>query len=154
MPAAEELGFLRVAVAAPELRVADVAFNARATAVAMRALAAEGVRVAVFPELGLTGYTCADLFYQPSLRLAAAKAARELALTAHELGLIAFVGLPVEAAGRLYNCAAVLAEGRVWGLAPKSHLPNSGEYYERRWFSPAATLDTDQADVAGQWAWI
>jgi NAD+ synthase (glutamine-hydrolysing) len=154
MPAAEELGFLRVAVAAPELRVADVAFNARATAAAMRALAAEGVRLAVFPELGLTGYTCADLFFQPSLRLAAAKAARELAQTAHKLGLIAFVGLPVEAAGRLYNCAAVLAEGRVWGLAPKSHLPTSGEYYERRWFSPAATLDADQADVAGQWAWI
>jgi NAD+ synthase (glutamine-hydrolysing) len=154
MPAPEELGFLRVAVAAPELRVADVAFNARATAAAMRALAAEGVRLAVFPELGLTGYTCADLFYQPTLRLAAARAARELAATAHELGLIAVVGLPVEAAGRLYNCAAVLAEGRVWGLAPKSHLPNSGEYYERRWFSPAATLDTDQADVAGQWAWI
>ncbi|HTB63299.1 MAG TPA: NAD(+) synthase, partial [Opitutales bacterium] len=111
-------------------------------------------RVAVFPELGLTGYTCADLFYQPALRHAAGKAARELAATAHELGMIAFVGLPVEAAGRLYNCAAVLAEGRVWGLTPKSYLPNSGEYYERRWFSPAATLDTDQADVAGQWAWI
>ena len=154
MPAPEELGFLRVAVAAPELRVADVAFNARATKDAMRALAEGGVRVAVFPELGLTGYTCADLFYQPSLRLAAAKAARDLAVTAHELGLIAFVGLPVEAAGRLYNCAAVLAEGRVWGLTPKSYLPTSGEYYERRWFSPASTLSVDQADVAGQWAWI
>ncbi len=154
MPAPEELGFLRVAVAAPELRVADVVFNARATADAMRALAAGGVRVAVFPELGLTGYTCADLFYQPALRLAAAKAARDLAATAHELGLIAFVGLPVEAAGRLYNCAAILAEGRVWGLTPKSYLPTSGEYYERRWFSPASTLATDQADVAGHWAWI
>jgi NAD+ synthase (glutamine-hydrolysing) len=154
MPAPEELGFLRVAVAAPELRVADVAFNAQATADAMRTLAAGGVRVAVFPELGLTGYTCADLFYQPTLRFAAAQAARELAVTAHELGLIAFVGLPVEAAGRLYNCAAVLAEGRVWGLTPKSYLPTSGEYYERRWFSPASTLTVDQADVAGQWAWI
>jgi len=154
MPAPEELGFLRVAVAAPELRVADVAFNANATADAMRSLATSGVRVAVFPELGLTGYTCADLFYQPTLQKAAAQAARELAVTAHELGMIAFVGLPVEAAGRLYNCAAVLAEGRVWGLTPKSYLPNSGEYYERRWFSPASTLTTDQADVAGQWAWI
>ncbi len=154
MPAPEDLGFLRVAVAAPELRVADVAFNARATAAAMRELAAQGVRIAVFPELGLTGYTCADLFYQPTLRHAAGQAARELAETAHALGLIAFVGLPVEAAGRLYNCAAVLAEGRVWGLTPKSYLPTSGEYYERRWFSPAATLETDQADVAGQWAWI
>jgi len=154
MPASEELGFLRVAVAAPELRVADVAFNARATAEALHVLATDGVRLAVFPELGLTGYTCADLFYQPSLRLAAAKAARELAVTAHELGMIAFVGLPVEAAGRLYNCAAILAEGRVWGLTPKTYLPNSGEYYEQRWFSPASTLTTDQADVAGHWAWI
>ncbi|MGH8336228.1 MAG: nitrilase-related carbon-nitrogen hydrolase, partial [Gammaproteobacteria bacterium] len=135
MPAPEEHGFLRVAVAAPELRVADVAYNARATAAAMRELAAKGVRLAVFPELGLTGYTCADLFFQPSLRLAAAKAAVELAETAHKLGLIAFVGLPVEASGRLYNCAAVLAEGRVWGLTPKSYLPNYGEFYEQRWFS-------------------
>ncbi|HVU38003.1 MAG TPA: nitrilase-related carbon-nitrogen hydrolase, partial [Opitutales bacterium] len=126
MPAPEEHGFLRVAVAAPELRVADVAFNARATAAAMRGLAAQGVRLAVFPELGLTGYTCGDLFFQPSLRQAAAQVAVELAKTAHDLGMIAFVGLPVEAAGRLYNCAAVLAEGRVWGLTPKSHLPNYG----------------------------
>lgn len=154
MPAPEELGFLRVAVAAPELRVADVAFNARATENAMRELAAKGVRLAVFPELGLTGYTCGDLFFQPSLRMAAAQAAVALAKTAHELGMIAFVGLPVEAAGRLYNCAAVLAEGRVWGLTPKTHLPNYGEFYEQRWFSPAATLVTDQAEMAGHWAWI
>jgi NAD+ synthase (glutamine-hydrolysing) len=154
MPAPEELGFLRVAVAAPELRVADVAFNARATEAAMRELAAKGVRLAVFPELGLTGYTCADLFFQPSLRVAAAQAAVALAKTAHELGMITFVGLPVEAAGRLYNCAAVLAEGRVWGLTPKTHLPNYGEFYEQRWFSPAATLATDQAEMAGHWAWI
>lgn len=154
MPAPEEHGFLRVAVAAPELRVADVAFNARATAAAMRELAAQGVRLAVFPELGLTGYTCGDLFFQPTLRQAAAEAAVELAKTAHDLGMIALVGLPVEAAGRLYNCAALLAEGRVWGLTPKSHLPNYGEFYEQRWFSPAATLATDQAEVAGQWAWI
>ena len=71
MPAPEDLGFLRVAVATPELRVAEVAFNARATAAAMRELATQGVRIAVFPELGLTGYTCADLFYQPALRHAA-----------------------------------------------------------------------------------
>ncbi len=154
MPAPEELGFLRVAVAAPELRVADVAFNARATAAAMRELAAKGVRLAVFPELGLTGYTCGDLFFQPSLRRAAANAAVELAKTAHGLGMLAFVGLPVEVAGRLYNCAAVLAEGRVWGLTPKTHLPNYGEFYEQRWFSPAATLATDQAEMAGHWAWI
>jgi len=154
MPAPEQLGFLRVAVAAPELRVADVAFNAKATAAAMRELAAQGVRLAVFPELGLTGYTCADLFFQPSLRKAAARAARELAETAHELGMITFVGLPVEVGGRLYNCAAVLAEGRVWGLTPKTHLPNYGEFYEQRWFSPAATLTSDQAEVDGHWAWI
>lgn len=154
MPAPEELGFLRVAVAAPELRVADVAFNARATEAALRALAAQGVRLAVFPELGLTGYTCADLFYQPALRDAAGHAARALAKTAQELGMIAFVGLPVEVGGRLYNCAAILAEGRVWGLTPKTYLPNTGEYYEARWFASARTLTTDQANVAGQMAWI
>src|ERR1700679_539211 len=107
MPFPENVGFLRVAVVAPELRVADVAFNARATAEALRALGAEGVRLAVFPELGLTGYTCADLFYQPALREAAGRAAQELAVVAQEAGMIAVVGLPVEVAGRLYNCAAV-----------------------------------------------
>jgi NAD+ synthase (glutamine-hydrolysing) len=154
MPVPENLGFLRVAVVAPELRVADVAFNARATAEALRALGAEGVRLAVFPELGLTGYTCADLFYQPALREAAGRAAQELALVAQEAGMIAVVGLPVEVAGRLYNCAAVLAEGRVWGLVPKTYLPNTGEFYEQRWFSPATTLAASQAKVGGRTAWI
>jgi len=154
MSAPEDMGFLRVAVAAPELRVADVAFNARATAEALRALAAEGVRLAVFPELGLTGYTCADLFYQPVLREAAGKAAQELAETAREAGLLAVVGLPVEVGGRLYNCAAVLAEGRVWALVPKTYLPNTGEFYEQRWFASATTLAANQAKVAGRTVWI
>jgi NAD+ synthase (glutamine-hydrolysing) len=154
MSAPEAMGFLRVAVAAPELRVADVAFNARATAEALRALAAQGVRLAVFPELGLTGYTCADLFYQPALREAAGQAAQELAEVAREAGILAVVGLPVEVAGRLYNCAAVLAEGRVWGLAPKTYLPNTGEFYEQRWFASATTLTASQARVGGRTVWI
>ncbi len=154
MPATEDMGFLRVAVVTPELRVADVAFNAAATAAALRTAARAGVRLAVFPELGLTGYSCADLFFQGALRAAAAQAARDLAELAHEVGLLAVVGLPVEAGGRLYNCAALLAEGRVWALAPKTYLANYAEFYEKRWFSPADTLTVNQAEVAGQWAWI
>jgi NAD+ synthase (glutamine-hydrolysing) len=137
MSALEDWGFLRVAVAAPALRVADVAFNTRATAAAMRDLARQGVRLAVFPELGLTGYTCADLFFHPSLRAAAGRAAGELAETAAKFQLIALVGLPVEVDGAIYNCAAVLANGVVAGLVPKTYLPNTFEFYEQRWFTPA-----------------
>jgi NAD+ synthase (glutamine-hydrolysing) len=144
------LGFLRVAVASPELRVADVDFNARQVAAAMQAASQQGCRLAVFPELCLTAYTCADLFYQALLRDQARKGLLAVAEASARHGLAAVVGLPLEAGGRLYNCAALVHGGRVLGLVPKSYLPNTNEYYEDRWFTSGKASPVRSVELGGE----
>ncbi len=130
------LGFVRVAVVSPELRVADVDFNVQAITTALDAAARQGCRLAVFPELSITGYSCGDLFYQSAL-LERAKAALEIiAWAALEAGCAAVVGLPLEVDGKLYNCAALAARAEVLGIVPKSYLPTTNQFYEERWFTP------------------
>ncbi|WP_305044187.1 NAD(+) synthase [Geoalkalibacter sp.] len=131
------LGYLRLAVATPALRVADVAFNVEEILRVLEALRDEDVQLAVFPELCLTGYTCGDLFYQDLLLEAAAAALPRIAARSGELGLAVVVGLPLRHQGALFNCAAFLAEGRILGLVPKTFLPNTNEFYEERWFASA-----------------
>lgn len=144
-----DFGYLRVAAVAPELRLGDPAFNARSTIAALEGLHAQGVEVAVFPELGLTGYTCGDLFYSSTLRAAARSALLEVAEATRQRAIAAIIGLPIEIDGRLFNVAAVVAAGEVQGLVPKSFLPTTQEFYEERWFSRADTLARDEIDLAG-----
>jgi NAD+ synthase (glutamine-hydrolysing) len=143
---------MRIAMAAPKLRVADVAFNAAQTRTALSAAAKRGATLVLCPELGLTGYTCGDLFAQRLLQERARAALRELASATRELGVHAVVGLPFAAQDRLYNCAAVLGAGRVLGLVPKQFLPTTGEYYEERWFTSAANLAPLEVDLGGSTA--
>ena len=143
------LGFLRTAVISPELRVADVAFNTQAILVALDRAAAQGCQVVVFPELSVTGYSCGDLFYQALLLQETRTALSTIAAATATLGLAAVVGLPLELGGRLFNCAAFLAEGRVRGVVPKSCLPNTNEYYEERWFTPAEHRTSDVIEIEG-----
>ncbi|MGQ9816165.1 MAG: nitrilase-related carbon-nitrogen hydrolase, partial [Candidatus Roseilinea sp.] len=145
----DEMGFVRVAAITPELRVADVAFNTQAIIAALEQAAARGCRLALFPELCVTGYSCADLFYQSVLLREAGAALRPIADAAHRAGIAVVVGLPLEVDGRLFNCAAFLAGGRVIGVAPKSFLPNTNEYYEARWFSPAQHVTRGSVFVDG-----
>lgn len=142
----ESHGFARVAAVSPELVLGDVAANLGILKREMTALAAEGARLIVFPELCLTGYSCADLFHHSALFLRARAALDELTECTAGLGCMAVVGLPLAVESRLYNVAAVIAGGRVLGFVPKCFLPNSGEFYERRWFSPAATLAVSEVD--------
>jgi NAD+ synthase (glutamine-hydrolysing) len=129
-----EYGFLRVAAATPALRVADCPFNAEQILTLMRQAEGEGVAVLVFPELALTGYTCADLFQQPALLNGAVDALGGLLRdsTAAFSG-VAVVGLPLLVDDQVFNCAAVLHRGRLLGVVPKSYLPNYKEFYEARW---------------------
>lgn len=143
------LGFLRVASAAPELRVADVAFNASRLEACMRTAAQQGAGLVLFPELALTGYTCGDLFSQALLHERAREALTGLAAATKRHGIHAVVGLPVAHHGRLYNCAAVLGEGRVLGLVPKVYLPTTAEYYEERWFTSAAGMGPAELELGG-----
>lgn len=142
----ENHGFARVAAVSPELFLGDVAANLDILKREMKALAAEGARLIVFPELSLTGYSCADLFHHSALFTRARAALDELTECAAGLGCAAVVGLPLAVESRLYNVAAVIAGGRVLGFVPKCFLPNSGEFYERRWFSPAATLAVSEVE--------
>ena len=143
------LGFLRVAVASPALRVADVPYNLEQAAAAVRLAGERHCRLLVLPELALTGYSCADLFLQPLLVAAAATALDELAAIGAREGVALIVGLPLAIGDRLFNCAAFLAGGRLCGLVPKQFLPNSQEFYEKRWFAPASLLRQATLDWRG-----
>lgn len=143
------LGFARVAVVSPELRVADVSFNVQAIGAALRAAADRGCRLALFPELCLTGYSCGDLFFQATLLDRARAALAEVAETADAADIAAVVGLPLAVDGRLYNCAAFIAGGRVLGFVPKSYLPNTDEFYEARWFTPGRLCPAQTVAVDG-----
>jgi len=145
----EQHGFLRAATVSPELKLGDVTANVRVIRAEMQRLANEGCRLIVFPELCLTGYSCADLFYLRGLQQQALTGVKKLAEANAELGCCIVVGLPLMVQGRLYNVAAVIADGEVLGYVPKTFLPNSGEFYERRWFSPAHTLTDTHTDVDG-----
>ena len=131
-----EYGFVRVCAATPEIRVADVRFNANNILSAAKEAAENGAQVIVFPELCITGYTCGDLFNQRALISAAEEALLWLAENL-PAGPLIFVGAPVEVKGRLFNCAAVYNGGDILAFVPKSHIPNYGEFYERRHFFPA-----------------
>ena len=139
--------YLRVAAAVPVVRPADVGANLAAIRVLLRQMAAARVQVAVFPELCLTGYTCADLFYQPYLLDAAERALAELIPDCGD-GLVA-VGLPVRVGGRIFNCAAVVAGRRLVGVVPKTYLPSTHEFYESRWFASALEATADEIELAG-----
>ncbi len=144
-----EFEYVRTAVCAPRLRVADVSCNVAAICDALRTMADEGVALAVFPELCLTGYTCADLFYQSPLLDAAADGLRAIQAAAKETGVAAVVGLPVLVDARLYNCAAVVTPAGLAGIVPKSCLPTTQEYYEERWFARSAALAVSEVSVGG-----
>lgn len=129
-------GFLRVAVATPKIKVADVRFNTDAVLREIGEADRQGVSLLVFPELVLTAYTCADLFHQTILIERAAAALDEVAEATRRTQLVAVVGVPYMVDHKLYNCAAVLHAGRILALVPKKNLPNYSEFYERRWFTP------------------
>lgn len=130
-------GFLRVAACSPLVHVADPAANRDEITALMRRAADEGADLAVFPELCVTGYTCADLFHQHTLLAAAARAVGDIAREMPAELPMAVIGAPVEYCGALYNCAIFVSRGRVHAAVPKTYLPAYNEFYEKRWFAPA-----------------
>ena len=143
-------GFVRVAVATPAVRVGDPAFNAEATGALMREAARKRAIVCVFPELGLSAYSCEDLFHQQALLEGVERALALLLERTRSLPLAAFVGLPVLLDGLLYNCAALICRGRLLGVAPKTYLPNYREFYELRQFTRGDIAICDEVVLAGQ----
>ncbi|UAK40306.1 NAD(+) synthase [Gordonia bronchialis] len=130
-------GFVRVAGAVPVLSLADPATNTARTIELMRQAADEGARLVVFPELGLCGYSADDLFHQDALIDACHTGLTEIIAASVGVGAVVVVGLPMQVGDGLFNCAAVVYNGRLLGVVPKSYLPNYREFYEQRFFSAA-----------------
>ena len=129
-------GFARVALATPLVRIGDPRVNAAAMLALMRQAAKQKAIVAVFPELGLSAYSCEDLFHQQALLRATEAALAWLLARSRNLPVATFVGLPVAVDGLLYNCAAFICRGKLLGVVPKTYLPNYREFYELRQFTP------------------
>ena len=130
-------GFIKVAAAIPSVRVADCDHNSEQIISLMQQASARGVRVVTFPEMSLTAYTCGDLLQQPLLHKAAEKALKRIIIASLDLNIVAIVGLPVVVDDKLYNCAAVVADGKLMGIVPKQHIPAM----ESRWFSSGANIE-------------
>jgi NAD+ synthase (glutamine-hydrolysing) len=136
-------GFARVAVCVPEVRVADPVFNVEAHLRILAQAYADGAQYAVCPELGLSAYSCGDLFFQEPLLRGVVDAIGRLARETAAWDLAISVGAPLAAEGGLYNCAVTLHGGRALAVAPKAHLPGYREFYEPRWFQPASAARSD-----------
>jgi len=138
-------GFVKVAVGTPEVRVADCVFNREKSLELILQAAEQGVKLLVLPELGLTGYTCGDLFYQRTLLDGAEKALEQLLKATEEREIVFLVGMPVRMGGLLFNCAVVCQGGEILGVVPKSNLIHD----EKRWFAEAPA-ETTGVELCGQ----
>jgi NAD+ synthase (glutamine-hydrolysing) len=135
-------GFVRIAAAIPAVKVGDCHFNMTSIRKLMQQAADMKVDVVVFPELSLTSYTCADLFFQEKLQNDAQIALQELLFETYDLDIVAIAGMPWRIKDQLFNVAVVIDSGRIIGIVPKTHLPNHNEFYEKRWFQPSTANRT------------
>jgi len=142
--------FVRIAVATPQVRVADPVFNAEQTIALMRQAAERQALLAVFPELGLSAYSCEDLFHQQALLDASRDALGRVVEASRDIPVVAVVGVPLSIDSMLFNCAAVVHKGRILGLIPKTYLPNYREFYELRQFTPGERRLRDSVELLGR----
>ena len=143
-------GFVKTACVSPRLKVADCCFNAEKIVEAAETAAGKGAAVIVFPELSITAYTCGDLFFQQALLKSAEEQLALIIKKTSKLGSLIFVGLPVARTEGIYNCAAAICGGQLLALYAKSYLPNYGEFYERRQFTPfQQNMETQFISFAG-----
>jgi NAD+ synthase (glutamine-hydrolysing) len=146
-----DYGFVRAAAAVPRVSVGNATRNAEEIVKLIEeASIKHGVKIIVFPELSLTGYTCADLFNQKTLLNSAQSALAHILDKTKALDILAAVGLPVEADNQLFNCAAVIYKGEILGVVPKTYLPNYNEFYEKRWFASSTGRLSDTLRLLGK----
>ena len=130
-------GFVRVAAATPELKVADTVYNTEKIKEMIYEAAGKKASAIIFPELAVTGYTCGDLFRDRTLMISAQDSLRKLIEDTADTDILVGVGMPVPYMGSLYNCVAVFKSGELLGLPAKKNIPNYSEFYERRHYTPA-----------------
>lgn len=138
-------GFVRVAAASPDIRVADAAGNTASILETAKAAEAKNVQILVLPELAVTGYTCGDLFLQRSLLDGVKDGLRRICRETADSGMLLVAGSPWLHGGKLYNAAVFIQNGEILGVVPKKNLPNYGEFYEARWFAPGEDDPVDSS---------
>jgi len=143
-------GFVRVGAAVPLLKVGDCTYNMEQTELLMQDAASKGVQMLCFPEMGITGYTCGDLFHQKILIEQAESALQALLERTSGLSMLTLVGMPVRVQNRLMNTAVAFQNGHILAIFPKTWLPNYGEFYEKRWFSSSREVQAREATLCGQ----
>lgn len=144
-----EHGFIKAAAVTPKIKVADPVYNASVICESIKEAESKGAKLMVFPELCITGYTCADLFLQELLLQKALTALEEILCQTKEVDALIFVGLPMEKDGKLYNVAAAINHGELLGLVPKKNIPAYAEFYEGRHFA-AGTEEIGQYPFKGK----
>jgi len=143
-------GFIKVAAAIPYVRIGDTYYNIRETIKQVVKANLQGVEIIVFPELGVTGYSCQDLFRSRLLLDSAENALQELKEATKEMDIVVIVGMPIESDSALLNCAVVVQRGKVLSIVPKTYLPNYGEFYEKRWFISARDVKFMTVHLCGE----
>ncbi len=143
--------YVRIAVAIPEIKVADPLFNTeKIISMAKTAFESKKAKVVLFPELCITGYTCGDLFNQKTLIKGAEDALKMLLAETKDMNILIAVGMPVKADNQLFNCAVLLKGGKILGVVPKTFVPNYNEFYEKRWFASSVSRISDKVTLCGQ----
>ncbi|MFH1050318.1 MAG: NAD(+) synthase [bacterium] len=143
-------GYIRLAVISPEMRIADIEFNTNKILDAITQAGNEKCGIILFPELSITGYSCADLFYQSKLINKTKEAINKISGKLKGKRIVVVLGAPISAKGKLFNCAVVLNNGNILGIVPKTFLCNTGEYYEERWFSSELDRNSDYIKWEGK----
>ena len=143
-------GFVKVAAAVPNVKVADCLYNKEQVIDKINEAYNEGVQVLCLPELCLTGYTCGDLFYQSTLLEGAKKALQEILERTASMDILIALGIPLVIEDELYNCAVVTLRGKVVGVVPKSFIPNYNEFYEKRWFALGTECTAKEIILLGE----
>jgi len=143
-------GFVKVAAAIPAVKVADCKFNAQQIDTQIAIADGKGVQIIVFPELCITGYSCADLFGQTLLLEEAEIALMQIMNNTRQMDIISIVGMPLTVNNTLMNCAIALQKGKILGIVPKTYLPNHKENAEARWFSSPAMHNENSIRLCGQ----
>ena len=143
-------GFVKVAAAIPNVKVADCKFNADRIESLIAIAEGKGVQTIVFPEMSITGYTCGDLFAHETLLEGAEMGLIQILNNTRQLDIISIIGMPVVINSSILNAAVVIQKGKILGIASKTYLPNYKEFYEQRWFTSATQIKETTVRLCGQ----
>jgi NAD+ synthase (glutamine-hydrolysing) len=146
----KKYGFVRVGAAVPEMKVADVDFNTDEIIKLINDAEGKNIQIIVFPELSITGYTCADLFHQNILLNEVLVGLKKIIDSTSKLNITSIVGMPLTLDNQLYNTAVVINKGHILGIVPKTYIPNYSEFYEKRWFASSLTMISKDMELFGE----